>query len=152
MPGPVFDKVNEFFRTAKQASGFFIHQFAQRAHEINIFPFTITSDIVGLSRTSFMINQIDRLSMVFNIKPISDVRALTIDRKWYSFADIMNHQRNKFFRKLIRPVIVAAVADDNRKPIGSMISSHEMITRCFGSRIGTPGRVRCFFSKISGVT
>jgi hypothetical protein len=46
---------------------------------------------------------------------------------------------NKFFRKLARAIVIGAVGNNNRQPIGSVPGSCQMIGCGFAGRVGRAG-------------
>ena len=61
--------------------------------------------------------------------------------------DIINKKRYKLFGKLIRPVIVTAIGNNNRHSICIMKSTYEMITTSLASRLRTTWQILCLFSE-----
>ena len=47
--------------------------------------------------------------VVFNINPVTDIVALTVNRKFFAVPDVTDHQRQKFFRKLVRTIVIGTV-------------------------------------------
>ncbi|MNG35943.1 hypothetical protein D3C84_1228180 [compost metagenome] len=62
--------------------------------------------------------------MVFNIEPVAYLIALAIDRQRFAFQGVKNDQRNKFFREVVRAVIVRAVGNQRRQPVGTTPRTH----------------------------
>ena len=89
-----------------------------------------------------MENQVDGSGMVFHIQPVAHILAFAIHRQWLAVADVVDEQRYKFFRELIRTIVVRAVGHDSGKAVSIMESSHKMVTRSLG---GTIGAVRLVF-------
>ncbi|MNE24049.1 hypothetical protein D3C80_1173260 [compost metagenome] len=86
--------------------------------------------------------------MVFHIKPVADVRAVSIDRQRLAFQRVENDQRNELFREMEWPVIVGAVGNDDRKAVRALPGCGEMIARGFRGGVWRRWVVRgCFFEK-----
>jgi len=55
--------------------------------------------------------------MILNVEPIAHLLAIAIHRQGPAIERIENHQRNEFFRELIRAVIVGTIRDRDRQPV-----------------------------------
>ncbi len=115
-----------------------VHDFAKGMDQADIGPFVEPADVVGIPGFPFMVNEVDGPGVVNNIQPVADVLSLPVNRDRLHVLYIIDCQRNKFFRKLIRTVIVGAVGKHHRKPVGMVIGTHKVVGACFGSRIGAP--------------
>ena len=104
--------------------------------DVNVFPLIETTDVVGFGRLSLVVNQVDGAGMVFHIKPVAHVFALAVDGERLPMADVVDEERNEFFGKLIRAVVVGAVRHDGRHAVGVVESAHKVVARGFGGRIG----------------
>ena len=91
--------------------------------------------IVSLSKSSLFLNHIDSLSMVINIKPVSDIKSVTVYRKLLAVKCIINNKRYKFLRELVRSVIITAVSNIGRKMICVYICLNKHIRGCLACRI-----------------
>ena len=68
--------------------------------------------------------------MILHVQPVADVQALAIDGQRFALQDIIDHERNEFLRKLIRPVVVRAARDADGHTIRVAISAdHQVRTR-----------------------
>ena len=73
---------------------------------LEIGPLSISAHVVGLAQFTFQSDLHQRFSMVFHIKPVADIRALTVYRQFLAIQRIQCDQRYQFFRKLAGAVIV----------------------------------------------
>ena len=96
----------------------------------------MSAHIVGLEQPSLFLNHINGLGMILHIEPVPHVLSVPVNGKLLSLQRIVDHQRNKLFRKLIRSVIVGAVGDVCRESVGIHIGLHQHV------RAGLAGRVR----------
>ena len=67
--------------------------------------------------------------MVFHVEPVAHILALAIYGQRLAMADIIDEQRNKLLRELIRSVIVGAVGDDSGHAVGVVEGANEMVGR-----------------------
>jgi len=65
--------------------------------------------------------------MVLDIQPVSDVGAVAINRQLLALKRVQDDQRDQFFGKMIRPVIIRTVRDDHRQAIGAEPCLGEMV-------------------------
>ena len=135
MPGPVCyisdQMIGSPFGTPQQTVRYLDQYFDQ----IDILPFVKTADIIGIPDFPFMKNQIDSPCMIFDKQPIPDIFSFSIHRERLIMTNIINKQRNQFFGKLIRTVVIRTIRDLYRQTVSIVISPDKMIRRSFRSRI-----------------
>ena len=51
-------------------------------------------------------NEINRFAVIFYIKPVAYITAVTVDGEMFSFEDILDNQRNQFLREVIRTIVI----------------------------------------------
>ena len=78
--GTVFDISNELLTGSGTAAQLFIHQLTQQFHQVDVFPFIESADIIGLTGYTFVKHCIDGRCMVFHIKPVARILTITINR------------------------------------------------------------------------
>ena len=76
------------------------------------------------------------MGVVADIKPIADIVALAVDRDGLAVHSLQNGERDQFFREMIRPVIVGAVADHGRQPERLVPGADQVIGGRLRRRIG----------------
>ena len=86
-----------------------------------------TANIIALARLAVTHNGPDGLAMVFNIQPVADLLSIAIHRQRAALQSIQDHQRDEFFRKLVGAVVVGAVGDGERQPVGMAVSPHQVV-------------------------
>ena len=98
-------------------------------YQINVLPFIESADVVGFGYAAFVEDQVDGAGMVLDIEPVADILALSIDREGLAIADIVDKQRNKLLRELIRTIVVRAVRHDRRHAVGVVVGTDKMVRR-----------------------
>ena len=149
MTCPVFYIGNQVFGGAGRPFQLAVHDFAEQMNEVDVLPFIMPADIVGFSNSSFVVNEVDRVCMIFNIQPVADIFTLAVNRDQPVVFYIVYRQRDQLFRKLERSVIVGTVGNHRWQPVGMVICPYEMIGTGLGSRVGTPRIIRRIFIKVS---
>ena len=137
MAGTVGDIGDEAEVLAFPSSEKPVHGLDQELDDVDVLPLVETTDVVGLSDPSVMEYGVDGPCVVLDEQPVTHVLALTIDRKGFAVADVVDEQRYKLLRELVRAVVVRAVGHDGRHTIGVVVGSDEMVRRCLGCRIWT---------------
>ena len=107
------------------------------------------ADVVDAAIGRLVHHQINRLTMILHVQPIADVQALAIDGQRFALQDIIDHKRNEFLRKLIRPVVVRATRDADRHTIRVAISADHQVRTRLRRRIRAVGLERRIFRKES---
>ena len=92
----------------------------------------MAADIVYLTNTSLVDDQVDGLAVILHIQPVADIFTGTIDRKRLIIQCICDHQRDQLLRKVIWSVVVRAAADGNRQSVGSVICQYQKVCTGFG--------------------
>lgn len=97
--GNVCDEIKIFTLLATKET---IHGINHDLDYVNIIPLVKTTNVVGLSNSAFVENEVNSTSMILNEQPVVHVLALAIDRKWFAVTDIVDKERNQFLRELIK--------------------------------------------------
>ena len=100
---------------------------ADRLDNMQVGALVFPADVVGFAQHALLGNKGQGASVILDIKPVADIEAIPIH--WHRFAEktLNDHVRDKLLRKLVRPIIVGAIGDQNRKPIGMMPRADEMV-------------------------
>ena len=81
-------------------------------------------------------------AVILDVQPVAHVAAVAVDRQRTPLERVQDHQRNQLLRKLIRPVVVRAVRDEDRQPVGVEVGPHQVIGRRLARRVRRVRRVR----------
>ncbi len=76
--------------------------------------------------------------MILDMHPVAHLQPITIERNLFPLEKIGNHQRDKFFRKGERSIIIGSIRNRDRKFICMRVGADEMVRARFGSTVGTP--------------
>ena len=128
-----------------------IHRIADRADHIDVATLGLAADVVGLAHAAAFQHQRQRLRMVVDKQPVANIESAAVDRHRLALEPLDDRQRDQLFRKLMRSVIVRAVGEQDRQPIGMAPRSHQMVGRRLGGRIGRARIVAGLFGEISFV-
>ena len=88
-----------------------------------------------------MEDKVDGPRVVLNIQPVAHVLALAVHRKGLAVADVVDEQRDQFLRKLVGTVVVRAVRNYGRHPVGVVEGTHEMVGGSLRRTVGAVGAV-----------
>lgn len=95
-----------------------VHRIDYDLDEVYIFPFVESPDVVGVPDSSLVEDEVDGSGVVFHVEPVADVESLPIDRQRLAAPYVVDEQRDEFFRKLVRTIVVRAVGHYCRKSVG----------------------------------
>src|ERR1700688_4866718 len=84
--------------------------------------------------------------MICNVKPVTDVQPIAVNRNWFSDDGVQDDQWNQFLRKLEWAVIVGAVRGKHGHSVGVVISADQMVGGSFGRRIWA---IRCVARRLA---
>jgi len=110
-------------RTAQEA----VRDADEGLHDVDVLPLVEPADVVGLGNLPFVEDQVDGAGVVLHIQPVPDILALSVHRKRFPLADVVDKQRDELLRELIRPIVVGTVRDDGGHSVGVMERAHEMV-------------------------
>ena len=79
-----------------------IHGINHNLDDVNILPLVENTNVVGLSNSAFVENEVNSTSMILNEQPVAHVLALAIDRKWFAVTDVVDKERNQLLKELIK--------------------------------------------------
>ena len=117
----------------------------EQFHDFQVLFFVMSTDVIRLPYATFIQNLNNCFAMILNIEPVADVEAIAVDRQCLVVKDIINHQGDKLFRKLVWPVVIRAIGNCHRQTIGVMIRAHQMVAGSLGGSIWRVRRIRDFF-------
>src|SRR6056300_466965 len=90
--------------------------------------------------------------MIFYPQPISHVFTLSINGQWLFVFNVMDHQWNELFWKLMASIIIRTVADYHWKTIGFGICSNEMVRACFTRTVRGIWIIWCAFGELTFIS
>ena len=88
-----------------------------------------------------MEDQVDGPSVVLHIQPVAHVLTLAVHRKGFAVADIVDEQGYQFLRELVGAVVVRAVRNYSRHPVGVVEGPYEMVRGGLRRAVGAVGAV-----------
>ena len=125
--GAVFDVGDERAQAFGIEAGFFRDQLDEAVKEANVFPFVFATDVVGAARGAVLHDGPDCFVVVLDIEPVADVPPVAVDREGLAFEHVEDHEGDELFRELIGPVVIGAVGEGEREPIGMVVSLGEVV-------------------------
>ena len=130
MAGTVTHKSDQMIAVTFRSSEHTVCNADDGPDDIDVTPLVKAADIVGLPCSSLVIDKIDSPRMVLDLKPVSDIKSLAVDRQRLLMAYVIYHQGNQLLRELIWAIVVRAICDHDRHAVCVMISSDKMVARC----------------------
>ena len=112
-------------------SNFILQNINYQFYNINILLFIKSTNIVNFSQSSVSHNQVNSFTVILNIKPISYIVTFPINRQFLPFKYIFYHQRNQFFWKMVRTIIIRTSCNIYRHFISFSIRNYNMVGSCF---------------------
>ncbi|EOC02938.1 hypothetical protein NM82_2207 [Neisseria meningitidis NM82] len=107
----------------------------------------MAADIVGFADNTFGNNLIQCARVVFDKQPVADLHTVAVHRQRFAVKRVQNHQRNEFFRKMVRTVVVGAVGYNGRQTVSPLPRADEVVAGRFRGRVGAGRRVGRGFGK-----
>ena len=110
--------------------------------DLDVFLLIVAADVVGFAGDALRHDLDERPGVILDVEPVADLRTGAVNRQRLAVERMQNHQRNQFFREMVRAVVVGTVRHDGRQPESPPPCPHEMIARSLARRVGGRGSIR----------
>jgi hypothetical protein len=151
MAGPVCDKTDEVSSgTAFNLPEALVQIVADEVDHLNVLFFALAPDIVAFSQMSLVKNRHKGLAMVIHVDPVADVSSIAVYREIPAFCGIEDNERNQLFGELKGAVVIGAVGDNRRQPIGPMKGFDHVVRGSLACRVGAGGVIGGCLRRIHG--
>jgi hypothetical protein len=77
-----------------------------------------------------------RVGMVVDVDPVAHVAAVSVERDRLAEPRAQDGERDQLFGKLVWPVVVAGVGDDDRQAVGALPGARQMVGCGLARRVG----------------
>ena len=118
-----------------------IHHGADRLHHLTVIAFPASSYAVAGAKSPARCCQQQCLHVIVHIQPIAHIQAIAIERNRLSCRRLEDHHRDQLLWVLPGPVVVAAVGEHHRQPIGVMPGPHQVVAGRLAGGVGAAGVV-----------
>ena len=118
-----------------QALGF--SEFCQDdLYDFDIGFLVVAAEVVDFSDFAFFQYGEDAVAVVFDVKPVADVEALSVDGEGFVLGGVVDHEWDEFFGELVGSIVVGAAADGDGQSVCSMVGLDEKVCGCLGCAVG----------------
>ena len=100
------------------------------------------ADVVSFSHSAFGQHRAHRVAVIGDENPVAHILPVAVHGQGLAGPGIQEHERNQFFRKLVRPVVIGAIGGQSRQAVSVVISAHQMVRTGLGGGIRAVGRIR----------
>lgn len=125
----------------------FVKECANRVDNLKVRFFIPTADIIGLPNPARFQNAADGGTVIAHIEPVANLLAVAVDGERFTGQGIVNHQRNEFFRKMQRPVVIRAIRGEDGETVGVVVGANKVVAGGFTGGIGAIRLVEICLSK-----
>ena len=122
---------------AEQAVDGLNHHF----HDVDVLPLVEAADVVGVAGLAPVENHVDGAGVVDHIEPVAHIFPLAIDGQGLAVADVVDEERDEFFRELVGAVVIRAVGHQRGHAVGVVIGAYEVVAAGLGGAVGAVGIV-----------
>lgn len=116
-------------------------------NDVQIDLFVAAADVVHLAGSAFFQDQVNAAVVVVHVQPVPDLPAVAIHGDGFAGQDVGDHERDQFFGKLERAVVVGAVADGGVQAVGFVVRPDQVVGGGFAGGIGGVGGIGRGFRK-----
>lgn len=106
VPEAVGDVCDEFVAVAFGIAEETVNCLDDDLDDVDVFPFVEATNVIGLGYFAFMEDGVDGTGVVNDIKPVTHVLTLAVDRQRLAVTDVIDEQRYQLLGELIGTVIV----------------------------------------------
>jgi hypothetical protein len=96
-------------------------------NEVNVLPLIETADVVGFTNAAIMKDGVYCTGMIFYEQPVTHILTFTINRYRLVGFDIVDGQRDQFFREVMRAIVIGTVTQYNRDLVSVVICFYKMV-------------------------
>ena len=106
-----------------------------------------TANIVHLAHPSATENSVEGRTVIFDIQPVTHIRAIAIDWNRLFPQTRLDNGRNKLLIVLVGAIIIRTVCRDCWESVGLIVSPDQMVRRRFTGCVWGVGSIRRCFAK-----
>ena len=100
-------------------------------NDLKVGALGVAADVISLSHPARFKHALNSGTMILYMEPVTDVGAGSIYGERLAGQCIERNQRNKFFRKLARAIVIRTIGDERGKAVGFVESPDKMVTGSF---------------------
>ncbi len=134
--GAVFHKGDQLPRRALLPAQPLVHHVAQKLDEVDVAPLVHAPHVVGLPHSAPVEDRVDGPRVVLDVEPVPHVLPLPVHGHGPSLLDVVDGQRDELLGEVVGAVVVRAVAQFHRQPVGVEPRPHEVVRGGLGGRVG----------------
>jgi len=109
--------------------------------------FVPAADVVGFARLAGLQYAANGAAMVADVEPVAHLQPVAVQRQWLAGQGVDDAQGDEFFRKLQRPVVVAAMRGNDGQAPGVMPGARQVVAGGFAGGVGAVGAVGVVLGK-----
>ena len=111
----------------------------EHVYEVDVAQLVTPTDVVDGTRSGFAQDGVDGPAVVFDVQPVTDVKAVTIDRDRFTSQGLLDGQGDELLRVLAGTVVVGAAGGEGGHAIRPVVGLSHQVTCCLGDTVGTAG-------------
>lgn len=108
-----------------------IEHVTDAVNDLKVGALGVVADVISLSHPARFKHALNSGTMILYMEPVTDVVAGSIYGERLAGQSIERNQRNKFFRKLARAIVIRTIGDERGKAVGFVESPDKMVTGSF---------------------
>ncbi|MNF83658.1 hypothetical protein D3C84_659830 [compost metagenome] len=138
VPGAVLDEGDQVGISGNTGwfdRGKFFEQGTDAAHHVDVRLFVVSANVVRLADDTFGDYFEQRSCVILDEQPVADLQAVSVDRQRFAGQRVENHQRNQFFGEVERAIVVRAVGQQYRQPVGALPCADEVVRGRFAGGV-----------------
>ena len=108
-----------------------IQQSADHFDQLKIADLVLAPDVVAAAQRTFGEHGEQRISVVFDKQPVTDIGTIAVDRNGLSGERFEDDHRHQFFGEVVGAIVIAAVCKHYWQAISLTPSAHQVVARRF---------------------
>ena len=135
--------------SSMDGSDFIVQDLNDLLHDKDVRTLVMAAHIVHLAHAPAAGHHVDGLAVVLHIQPIAHVHAVAVHGQAFFCFGVVDHQRDKLFRELVRTIVVGAAGNVHRHAVGIAEGLHEQVCARLAGGVGAVGVQRSGLHEIA---
>ena len=124
-----------------------VQQRANATHDLQVRPLVAAAHVICLARSPACKHGADGRAVVAHKQPVAHLPAIAVNGQRLARERMRDDERNQLFRKVVGAVVVTAVGNQRRQPVGVVPGAHQVVACGLRRCVRAVGRVGSFFVK-----
>ena len=104
-----------------------VKEFTDFVDNLQVVSFVVSTDVVGFSAFTLVVDEVDGFAVIQYIEPVPDVGACAIDGDGFFCKTFADDGRDEFLSMLLGSIVVGAVASGDVHAVGVVVCPDDVV-------------------------